>query len=402
MLTYVRNLTDERDSLTASANAIVERAATESRDVTETESASVASMQSRCAEIDRQLATYGEQMDAQRAYASLRERVTSHDDPPPAASPAPGQLMSRAPESRGWGDLFVGSDAFRNYHGRGSSDEVVVPGLFSRAAGDPIMVSTFPGNLPPYYFNPTPWQMTTPLLDAIGRVTTSSGTVEWYTWPGSFPLASVVAEGAVKPGQDIQPTPHTASLATYAHWQALSRQALEDIPQIQSIIEGALRGGVLAALEAAVAAVLAAAGSGIPTSTTDDLLKGIRVAIGNVQTRGYANANAVLLNPADFAELDMSVMGVTTNGPVRQGSVWGVRAIAVGAIPQGTAYVGDMATAVTLFARDTVSVFMTDSHADYFIKNLLIILAEQRALPAVTQPNAAEKVTVTAPPANGD
>ena len=38
---------------------------------------------------------------------------------------------------------------------------------------------------------------------------------------------------------------------------------------------------------------------------------------------------------------------------------------------------------------------MTDSHNDFFIKNLVVILAEQRALVAVTQPFAAEKVTVS-------
>ena len=138
--------------------------------------------------------------------------------------------------------------------------------------------------------------------------------------------------------------------------------------------------------------------NGIPTNAAPDLMTGIRVAIGNVQSRGYANPNAVLLNPADFADLDVAVMGATNNGPVRTGSVWGVPAIAVGAIPAGTAYVGDFSTAVTLFARDTVSAYMSDSHNDFFIKNLLVILAEQRALVAVTEPQAAESVTVTAGP----
>jgi hypothetical protein len=49
-----------------------------------------------------------------------------------------------------------------------------------------------------------------------------------------------------------------------------------------------------------------------------------------------------------------------------------------------------------LFARNQVAAYMTDSHADYFVKNLLVILAEQRALAAITEPNAAEKVTVGA------
>lgn len=401
MITYLRQLTAERDSLTAAASSLAETAATEGRDLTETESASLASMQTRCAQIDTQLTTYGEQVDATRAYAALRSRLSETTDdgsqpPPPNTG---GRLATRAPEPpHGWGAMFVASDAFRAYNGRGSSGEVELPGLFTRAASDPIMVSTFPGGLPPYYFSPTPWRMTTPLLDALGRVTTNSGTVQWYTWPGAFPVAAVVPEGAAKPPADITPTPHTEALVTYAHYKALSRQALEDIPQIQSIVEGALRGGILTALEAAAAAELADVANGIPTNAAPDLMTGIRVAIGNVQSRGYANPNAVLLNPADFADLDVAVMGATNNGPVRTGSVWGVPAIAVGAIPAGTAYVGDFSTAVTLFARDAVSAYMSDSHNDFFIKNLLVILAEQRALVAVTEPQAAESVTVTAGP----
>ena len=397
MLTYVRQLTDERESLTQSATTLADTAAGETRDLTDTEQASIRAWAERCAHIDSQLATFGDQIESQRAYAALRSRLTVDevDDGPTRVRGelVAGGMQSRAPESQSWGDLFVASDAFRSYRGRGSSDEISLPGLFARA---PIMVSTFPGGLPPYYFTPTPWQMTTPLLDALGRVTTSSGSVQWYTWPGAYPVAAVVAEGAAKPEADITPTPHTDALETYAHYKALSRQALEDVPQIQSIVEGALRGGVLTALEQAAAAALAAPGSGIPSITNADLMTGIRVAIGNVQSRGYANPNAVLLNPADFAALDLAIMGVTTAGPQSTGSVWGIPPIAVGAIPPGTAYVGDFKTAVTLFARDQVQAFMTDSHQDYFIKNLLVILAEQRALIAVTEPQAAEQVVVSA------
>ena len=394
MLTYVRQLTTERESLTASATSLTEAAANETRDLTETEQASLRSWSERCAAIDNQLETLDGQMQSQRAYASLRSRLDATEaDPEPSREM---QTRGAPPVPQDWGSLFVGSEAFRDYNGRGSSGEVALPGLFSRAASDPITVGGFPGGLPPYYYSPTPWKMTTPLLDALGKISTSSGTVQWYAWPGAFPTAQVVAEAAAKPPADFEPTPHTDALETYAHFKAISRQALEDIPQIQSIVENALRGGVLTALEAAAAAALGLPANGIPSITNPDLLTGIRVAVGDVQSRGYAQPNAVLLNPADFAGLDLAVMAATVNGPQRTGSVWGVPAIAVGAIPPGTAYVGDFQTAVTLFARDQVSAYMTDSHDDYFIRNLLVILAEQRALVAVTEPHAAEQVVVGA------
>ena len=396
MLTYLRNLTAERDSLTATATSLADSAAEASRDLTDTEAASLASMQTRCAEIDAQLMTYGAQVDATRAYATLRGRLSEttddgSDSNPPARG---GALATRgAVDARGWGELFTESDAFRGYNGRGSSGEVALPGLFERT---PITLGGFPGDLPPYYHTPVGWSQTTPLLDAVGHISTNSNVVQWYTWPGMAPPAGVVPEGTDKPEMVYDPTPHTDTLDTYAHYKAISRQALEDIPQIQSIVEGTLRKGVIQAIDNAVAAALNDAANGIPTSTATDLLAGIRVAIGNVQARGYVTPNAAVMNPADFAAIDLAVMVESVAGPARQSTVWGVPIVAAMAVPVGTVFVGDMKSCISLFARNQVAAYMSDSHADYFVKNLLVVLAEQRALAAVTEPNAAEKVTVGA------
>jgi hypothetical protein len=186
----------------------------------------------------------------------------------------------------------------------------------------------------------------------MGKQRVSSGSIEWYTYPAAYPLAAVVAEGALKPEADVVPELQTASLNTYAHWKAITRQALEDIPRIQSIVESQLRGGLYRKLEADAAAAL----NGATLTAVDgagDLLAGIRVGIGTVGAAGYT-----------------------------------------------TAYVGDFQNGLTLFDRGTTAVMLTDSHADYFIRNMLLILAETRALPAVTEPAALVKVTegVAAPP----
>lgn len=391
MLEQLRRLMALREALTDEAHQVADRAAHDERDLTDPERDQLAALASRCAQLDGDIKLLNEQAESARAYERLRPGLVATEDPErPRARPVDQNV-----EMRSWGELFVASESFRTYRGRGSSEPIRLPGLFSRAAADPILASTFPGSLPPYYFAPTPWTPTTPLLDALGRVTVSSNSIEWYSWPSPYPAAQVVAEGENKPPADYTPVPHTASLQTYAHWKAISRQALEDIPQIQSIVTTALQGGVLRALEAAAAAALAAPGSGIAAITAANLLEGVRQAIGQVQEAGYATPNAVLLNPADFAAMDMAIMAATVAGPVRTQSVWGVPAVAVSSIPAGTAYVGDFATAVTLFARNQVEAYLTDSHADFFIKNLLVLLAEQRALVAVTEPAAACAVTVS-------
>jgi HK97 family phage major capsid protein len=400
MIDYLRDKMADRDHMTAVVNGMTDSAAAEGRDLTDSERATIADMAERCARLDTELTEYGRIADAQRSYAELRSRLTQTADAdrvrPDAVLPA--RLDQRAPQT--WGEMFVASDAFRTYRGHGSSDEIELPGLFGRAAADPILVSTTPaGVLDPYRHQVTPWSMVSPLLDSLGRVSTNSNTIVWYAWSAPYPTAQVVAEGAVKPPADITVTPTTSSLNTYAHYKAISRQALEDIPQVQSIVENQLRGGILLALEAAVAAALAAStgAAGIPTVTNAQLLAGIRIAFAQVQAAGYASPNAVLLNPTDFANLDLAVMQTAGIVPTLNGSFWGLRAVSVPSLPVGTAYVGQFSEGVQLFSRDTVSVYMTDSHTDYFVKNLLVILAEQRALVAVTAPKAMVRVTVSGP-----
>jgi hypothetical protein len=395
MLTYLRQLTAERDSLTAAATSLAETAANESRDLTETEQASLSSMQARCASIDQQLTTYGEQVDSQRAYATLRARLSETTDDGSTSAPAGGALATRGAQvPEAWVDPLMAVLERSNYSGRGSIELGAAPLLFERA---PVLIEGFPATIPPYYFNPTPWKMATPLLDVCGRVTVSSNAVEWFTWPAAFPEAPVVPEGTAKPEADFPPTPHSASLQTYAHHKPLSRQALEDIPQIRSVIEGALRGGVLRSLEAGILAALGGAvgAGGVPVVDGVDMLYATRLGLATVQTAGYTVANAVIMNPTDFAALDVRVMEETVTGPVPTTRLWGLPVIVSADVVQGESWVGDFSTGVTLFARSQMGVFMSDSHADYFVKNLLVILAEQRALPAVTAPGAICKCTAT-------
>jgi HK97 family phage major capsid protein len=392
MITYLRRLVDERNALTGVMETMTNKAAEEDRDLTEHERATIANSQARCAELDEQITEHKAQAESSRSWAVLQDKLgelqTDRETSSTRATP-------REPSRDSWGESFVGSAEFRSYAGVGHSGRVDMGSLFDQRAA----IDTQYVHVPPYVFAPgASWTMTTPLLDAMGKQRVSTGSIEWYTYPGSFPLAAVVAEGALKPEADVTPTLHTAALNTYAHWKAITRQALEDIPRIQSIVENQLRGGLYLKIEADAAAALNAA---VLTAVdgAGDLLAGIRIGIGTVQSAGYANPTTVLVNPADYAAIDISVMGTAGIAPQSQSTLWGVKVIAAAAVPVGTAYVGDFQNGLTLFDRGTTAVMMTDSHADYFIRNMLLVLAETRALPAVTEPQALVKVGVGVAPA---
>ena len=75
-----------------------------------------------------------------------------------------------------------------------------------------------------------------------------------------------------------------------------------------------------------------------------------------------------------------------TGGGAR--SLWGVPVIVTPAITSGVALVGAFDIGATLWTYDDVTLRISDSHSDYFVKNLLAVLAEMRELLSIYYPQA--------------
>lgn len=404
MLTYLRRLTDERDSLTQAATDLADRAATEDRDLTDTEATSMRAWQERCAAIDGQLTEYNAQAESQRAYARLRDTLEESGG---GNGDGGGQLQRRTAgplETRSWGEIFVESDAFAAYEGAGTSRRVTLPGalpgLEERAAVGLEMrapIDTGDGIAVPYVHTLRGPAVSSPLMDVCGHVTTGTNAVSWVQWAPNPPSAAgVVAEGAAKPEANMTATPVSDTLDTIAHWKEITRQALEDIPQIRSLVETRLRQGIARKVEQDVVTALIAATIPPASGTAaQGLLGAIRIGLATVQANGYT-PNAVLVNPMDAANIDLGIMGGTLNGPVVNGGLWGLRLVASPDLTAGTAYVGDFGAGVVIFDRGTTDVYLSDSHADNFVKNILLLLAEIRALVTVPEPQAIAECTAGA------
>lgn len=405
---YLRNKIEERASQSAVLKTLQTRAADEKRDLTDSERKTFDEIVERLKELDAEVeriksfdegaakfaAMIGAQKEAEESAEKAAEKAAEKGDDPESDAASTKELATRA----SFGKRFVESTAFKNYRGSGTSDRVTLPGPASAEFRAAISLADFDMLPPQIWAGPPTPQWTNTLLTVIGRVATTQAAVLYLQWQPNPPSdASVVAEGALKPEADMSVTEATVALQTYAHYKAVTRQALEDIPQVQTIIQNRLLAGVRSKLEAeAVAALVAAT---LPTAAGDDFLTGIRVGISEVQSNGFT-PNAVLVNPADAATLDLSTMGVTVAGPVQNGTVWNLPVIPATSIAQGTIYVGDFKTGETWFDRGNTDVYMSDSHADFFLRNQLVILAEARAAFAVTEPSALVEVTVT-PPAGG-
>jgi HK97 family phage major capsid protein len=73
--------------------------------------------------------------------------------------------------------------------------------------------------------------------------------------------------------------------------------------------------------------------------------------------------------------------------------LWGLPAIPMSGMPAGTALVGAFSTAAQVFLRGPIQVAVTNSHQDWFQKNLVAIRAETRAALAVYRGGAFGLVT---------
>ena len=261
------------------------------------------------------------------------------------------------------------------------------------------------------------------IRDVVTNLTTTSDTIEFVRMTSQTNNAAPVAESAatadpgsmnaangVKPESALAWAKVTTPVRTIAHWIPLTKRALSDAAQVRSIIDAFLRYGLEEELEDQMVAGDGTGEnleglsnvSGVQAQAWDtDALTTTRKARTKVRLVGRSTPNAYLLNPSDLETIDLlqdNEARFYFGGPQglgTAGTLWGLPVIETEAVPAGTGYVGDFRKAV-LWDREQASITISDSHANFFIRNMVAILAEMRAAFGVIQPNAFVEIDLTA------
>ena len=269
------------------------------------------------------------------------------------------------------------------------------------------------------------------LRDVVTPGTTTSDTVEYVrvtsvtnnaapiaeatssaapTAPGGAGALVNNAGGGYKPESGVALAKVTAAVKTIAHWMPATKRALSDAAQIRTLIDAFLLYGLEEELEdqmiqgdgtgenfEGLGSV-----SGVQAQAWDtDMLTTLRKAKTKVRTVGRSVANAYLLHPTDLETLDLlqdNEARFYFGGPSGAGTaqpLWNLPVIETEAVPAGTGYCGDFRKAV-LWDREQATIQVTDSHLDFFVRNLVAILAEMRAAFGVLQPSAFVEIDLTA------
>lgn len=310
-------------------------------------------------------------------------------------------------QEKSTGTLFTEQDDFKALKSRGAGTaRMAVKAVTSITSvttgtggvGDGIRPSRLP-------FIVTPGLRTFTVRDLLMPGRTDSNAIEYVKESGFQNMASPVAELAQKPQSDLSFDLLTTPVRTIAHWFHASKQVLDDIPLLQSYIDGRARYGLALVEEAQL---LAGDGTGqnllglIPQATaynfatysigSDTKIDRVRRAALQVRVALY-RASAVVMNPVDWADIETmkDANGNYVVGDPRgviEKRLWGLPVVDSDAIAVGKFLVGAFNMGAQVFDREDANVQVSTEDRDNFIKNAVTIRAEERLALAVTRPES--------------
>lgn len=308
------------------------------------------------------------------------------------------------------GNQFVDSDKYKAFTD-GSTGKIRVDIQNSTATGSDATVSPDRrAGVVPGAFQPLR------LEDLWTHIPTSSNAIE-FTKEASFTNnAAETAEGVLKPETDITFSLVNMPVSTVAHWTKISKQLAADNASLAAYINTRMSYGVDRRVETQLAA-----GDGVAPNISGLLDTGnftahgyadaglgsvlkkfalVRLIKGDMEAAGYM-PNAVILNPADYAQMDVDSLqqsGAQIRVNFRDDgtpTVWGMPIVsAVGMTADNVGVVDSMAHG-SIYDRQMTTVELSEHDDTNFQQNLITIRAERRLALATEVPAAARAGDLT-------
>jgi HK97 family phage major capsid protein len=256
------------------------------------------------------------------------------------------------------------------------------------------------------------------MRDIINARTTGSDTVEFVrqtlqvTQAAPAPEANVTTyEGATgevsgeKPEGTMRFERVSESVKTIAVWIPATKRALADAGQLRGIIEQELREDVSEELENQM---ITGNGTGenlaglentanvlVQAHVTDELVTA-RKAITHLLVTGKQRPTAWMIHPVDWETIELlkdQEGRYRWGGPIARGpaTLWGVPVVQSFFQTQGKAWLANWSK-IVLWDRQQTTLAVSDSHADFFIRNMVAFLAELRAAFGVIRPSGVVEV----------
>lgn len=321
----------------------------------------------------------------------------------------PGQPEQR----KGIGQKVTDSEEYKSAakSGRPHMDAVDVGSLWERKTA---IVNATGQNQPLVMAERAPFLQPAnrPLLiaDLLPTRQTESNLIEYvkenvFTNNAAIVYNSPNFENVTKPESALTFVMSTAAVATLAHWIPASRQVLADSKMLQGYIEDRLLYGLdyveedeilngdgsAGHLNGLMAQASAYAGAGAVSA--DQQLDTLLRAMTQVWTTSLFAPDGIVINPIDWTKIRLikDTQGRYIFGDPNSNqtpSVWGQRLVASLSIAQTRFLVGAFQPGAQLWDREQSTIRIAEQHADFFVKNMIVILAEERLALTVYRPTA--------------
>jgi HK97 family phage major capsid protein len=232
------------------------------------------------------------------------------------------------------------------------------------------------------------------IVFAKESVFTSNAGPQYDSSPGS-------TDGAVKNESAMTFTLANTPVVTLAHWIPASRQILADAPALQNHLDGRLLyglkleeekelltgDGTVGMLNGMVNQATAFAGGSTNLSSLDALA----LAISQLATSEY-EPSGFILNPGDWFS-DQIILKKDSLGNYIFGDpgemttpvLWGLPVVLTNSMTRGKFMCLDAARAGYICDREDAILRISEQHADFFIRNMVVLLMEERVALVIEQ-----------------
>lgn len=336
------------------------------------------------------------------------------------SGPTIADIEDATKSAKSMGEAFLASEAYqalkaKGFTGRFSSGPVELPfggkATVTETASPIVTIDTLPG----IQSIPT-WPLRVADLFAPG--TTTSTTVRYLEEVSETNAAAGTAEGGAKPESTIVFDSVDAVVGKIATFLPVSDEMLEDVDQMESFLNERLGLFVRRTEDSDLLN-----GSGAPTVKgilqfsgiqsnsalgldVDSSIDAIFRAMTAVRVTGLYEPDGIVINPTDWASIRLMkdqnkqyygggpfTGAYGGGGGIAGDNLWGLPVVSTTAIAQGTCLVGAFRTAAQIFRKRGLTVEMSNSHNDFFQKDLTAIRAEIREALAVYRQLAFFKIT---------
>jgi HK97 family phage major capsid protein len=423
--------TETKDRVKELQTALRERVETtrelsESFEITEVDGEKVVNVSAeQKAEFDKVM---GEVRDIKGLIESLQtlDEVEAWGSEPKGSAAAAAAAAGDSRTPRSIGRLFAESEEFKALDGGRNGYTMASPyqlqmadigGRYKDVYSD--LPTGTPGNFGPVVRDPIVPRShrTVRVRDLFPVQATTAAVIEYFRVTGFTNQASPVPERdgsdfAAKNQSTLTFVGAQAPVRTIAHWEAAHRNVLADVPQLEGIINNELLYGLRLEEDRQI---LSGTGTGEDLTgiltdtgvqqylwsdgtTGDEKSDAIRRA-ATLAFLAYYEPTGVVLHPNDWEDIELQkddngaylvAISVALGAEPR---LWRLPVVDTPAIPEGTALVGAFGIGAQLYDREQANIRVAEQHSDFFVRNAVVILAEERLALAIKRPEAFVEVT---------